>query len=68
MTSQQEARRASYEQQRKELEKKCITCKPSSWEQCSYGCSVGRSLQLLQVRFSDVTGWGHNEKTGWRAS
>ena len=58
-----EQRRADYERKCAEHNSRCETCiKQSSFpitaERCGE-CTICRKLRMLEVEYSDVTGWSH---------
>lgn len=56
-------RQESYNEKRKKLSKRCEDCRksifPPTSERCNE-CTIGRKLRMLEVEYSDVTGWTHN--------
>lgn len=66
MANAEETRREAYERRQKELMDKCSECRkrstfPPSFERCNYDCTTGRKLHMLEVEYSDVTGWTHQK-------
>lgn len=63
MDSNVNERRQVYERKQLELSKCCEVCQEnkflSSVEQCEY-CIVGKRIRMLEVEYSDVTGWSHS--------
>lgn len=55
-------RKERYETRRAEHTKRCEMCRkspfPPSIERCEE-CTTGRKLRMLEVEYSDVTGWSH---------
>ena len=56
-------RKAAYQRRQEPLEARCKRCREissPSIDRCNYHCDNGRRLRMLEVEFSDVTGWSHD--------
>lgn len=61
-----ETRKDDYLRKQHELLQCCTKCRinnfwPQNPERCNYDCIVGRRLKMLEVMYSDVTGWTHDK-------
>lgn len=56
------SREEIYQKKQNELLTQCNKCRKvstPSFERCNYDCTIGRRLHMLEVEYSDVTGWSH---------
>lgn len=57
-------REERFEKKRTELMVHCNRCRSRKYkpsiEQCDE-CSIGRKIRMLEVEYSDVTGWSHSK-------
>jgi len=58
-----ENRKEEYEKRKKELLKRCESCRKTQTrtpERCG-SCTNGKRLRWLETEYSDVTGWSHKK-------